>query len=134
MTTQFQEWQTQLTRMVEFSEATLATVGMQVVIAQEKGELPKLLVIGESLWLRPHQDVLLQKATGPIYQAGLSTSAGFGLLTLNPRHLLKGRDKLVLVVPQNKVQFQPLVKCELLQKAFVALQSLDLIERLKNHR
>jgi len=127
----FQNWRVQLTHMVEFSEAVLSTVSTEIIISQERGLLPKASVLSDEVWRQARQDHLNRILVGKISRVTLSTSHGFGLLILKPADYPEGERRGLRDSRQPvEKRFQPLVRCDLQQKAFVALHCLDLLEKL----
>jgi hypothetical protein len=135
MTNLFQDLRVQLTRLVEFSEAAMTAVSDQLIASQKQGLVPKVTALSDGIWQKTYLDALKRARLGKIYVAALSTEHGFGLVVWNAAKLheiRRGQKPHAITHEDLKGQLVPLADCSLVQKAFVALHSLDLLARLEH--
>jgi hypothetical protein len=133
----FQDWRVKLTRVVEFSEAALTSVGEQLIAQQQQGVLPKMTAIGEGMWQKTFLDSVKRVRPGKLHIPVLSTELGYGLIILDAaklRELQQEKQPHVITSEDVKGQFMPLASCSIAQKAFVALHGLDLLAKLEQFR
>lgn len=136
MNTLFQDCRVKLTRIVEFSEAALTSVGEQLIAQQERGLLPKMTAIGEGMWQKTFVDSMKRVRPGKLHIPVLSTELGYGLIILDAaklKELHQGQSTHVITKEDIKAQFMPLASCNLAQKAFLAMHGLDLLGSLESH-
>jgi hypothetical protein len=136
MTNLFQDMRVRLTRIVEFSEAALTSVGEQLIAQQQQGLLPKMTAVGEGMWQKTFLDSAKRVRPGKMHIPVLSTELGYGLIILDAaklKELHQGQSTHVITKEDIKAQFMPLASMSLTQKAFVAMYGLDLVNKLEIH-
>jgi hypothetical protein len=136
MTNLFQDLRVKLTRIVEFSEAALVSVGEQLIERQQHGLLPKMTAIGEGMWQKTFLDSLKRVRPGKLHIPVLSTELGYGLIILNAtnlKELQQEKQPHVITSDDIKGQFMPLKNCNRAEKAFLALHAIDLLSALGKH-
>lgn len=135
MTNLFQDCRVQLTRVVEFSEAAMTAVGDQLIASQQQGLLPKMTALSDGIWQKTYLDALKRARLGKMFVAALSTEHGFGLVVWSAAKLheiRRGQRPHAITNEDLKEQLLPLAECSLVEKAFVALHSLDLLAKLEH--